>query len=91
MPDESTIDLKGPGPFRLGLANTVSISISSDKQYVGLFPEFTVQRDGKTETISIEIVLSTEDAMALLLTLQDTQRQFGFPLPSISIATRTNQ
>jgi hypothetical protein len=93
MPEESTstIDLKGPGPFKLGFANSIPVMISSDQQFVGFQPEFLIQRDDKKETISIEFFVTAEEAMVLLKMLQEAQQKFGFPLASGPIETRTNQ
>ena len=91
MPKKSTIDLKGPGPFKLGFANSIALVISSDQQFVGFQSEFLVQRGGNKETISIEFFVTAEEAMGLLKMLQEAQQKFGFPLPSGSIETRTNQ
>jgi hypothetical protein len=88
---KSVIDLDGPGPFDLGTSHQCHVSVSQDKKYIQFQFDFLIQREGKSEEISIQLVHTTERAMGLLLTLQEIQRIERFPLPSVPILTTINR
>jgi hypothetical protein len=83
----SVIDLQGPGPFDLGLSHLASVAVSPDRQHLQFEFLFQVRRGDSTDEVAIQIAMTAERAMGLLLALQETQRIERFPLPEVPVLT----
>ncbi len=86
---KSEIKLIGPGPFVLGVADTVELKSNAARSHFGFV--FQAKSPDTGADVSIEVALPQEQAMALLALLQSEQQENNLPIPPISVDRKTVQ
>jgi hypothetical protein len=74
-------------PLVFGPSEREHVIVRGDKQLARI-SFFVPDSEGNTEPLQeIQILLTPDHMMALMMTLQENGRLSGFPLPAVAIAT----